>query len=225
MTIFGVMPRSMYCLRVRSTFCSFASIAFGLPSVKSKAILASSRPPCIATWCSDMATQPERAIAARMGARNFMAAPCCRRGDESILSADEYRAPAEMIPARIRPPERPLGRLAFISAFTRNPLEVIPRAVSEEDFLAPGGPGTGRAWITAPAMSKAVLLDQREAFRKTTQIRLLSPLLGKGILTSEGADWKWQRQAAAPMFRPQDLKGFVPAFVRATRHLLARWGA
>jgi cytochrome P450 len=54
---------------------------------------------------------------------------------------------------------------------------------------------------------------------------LLSPLLGKGILTSEGADWKWQRQAAAPMFRPQDLKNFVPAFVGATRDLLARWRA
>jgi cytochrome P450 len=54
---------------------------------------------------------------------------------------------------------------------------------------------------------------------------LLSPLLGKGILTSEGADWKWQRQAAAPMFRPQDLAGFVPAFVRAADSTIARWRA
>ena len=129
------------------------------------------------------------------------------------------------VPIRIVPPEKPLGRLAFISTFTRNPLEVVPRAVYEEDFVAFGAPGTPRVWITSPAMIKAVLLDQRDAFRKTTQIRLLSPLLGKGILTSEGADWKWQRQAAAPMFRPQDLRDFVPTFVRATQRLLERWGA
>jgi cytochrome P450 len=130
-----------------------------------------------------------------------------------------------MTPSRIVPPAKPLGRLAFISAFPRNPLEVIPRSVYEEDFVVFGAPGTPRVWVTAPAIIKAVLLDQREAFRKTTQIRLLSPLLGKGILTTEGAEWKWQRQAAAPMFRPQDLKGFVPAFVRAARELLARWRA
>ena len=77
----------------------------------------------------------------------------------------------------------------------------------------------------SPSLIKAVLLDEREKFRKLTQIRLLAPLLGKGILTSEGADWKWQRQASAPMFQPQDLLGFVPTFVRAaeaTRGAVAR---
>ena len=72
---------------------------------------------------------------------------------------------------------------------------------------------------------KTVLLDEREKFQKLSQIRLLSPLLGKGILTSEGAEWKWQRQASAPMFRHQDLMGFVPAFVRATEALVAKWRA
>ena len=127
------------------------------------------------------------------------------------------------IPAHILPPEQPLGRLAFVRAFVRNPLEVVPRKVYEEDFVSFGAPGTPRVWITAPALIKAVVLDQREAFRKTTQIRLLSPLLGRGILTSEGDDWKWQRQAVAPMFK--DLKPFVPAFVRAARTVLARWRA
>jgi cytochrome P450 len=118
------------------------------------------------------------------------------------------------------PPARPPGRLGFITAFVRNPLEVIPQAAYEEDFVALG---SARAWVTSPSMIKAVLLDQRDNFRKLTQIRLLRPLLGKGILTSEGADWKWQRQAAAPMFRPQTLGAFVPAFVRAAEDTLSRW--
>ncbi|HEX5094122.1 MAG TPA: cytochrome P450 [Burkholderiales bacterium] len=122
---------------------------------------------------------------------------------------------------RIVPPERPLRRLAFVSRFVRNPLTVVPQAAYEEDLVAP--PGGAIVWVTGPQHVRAVLLESRDKFAKTAQIRLLGPLLGKGILTSEGADWKWQRQASAPMFRPQELAHFVPAFVRATRRLAARW--
>ncbi|HEY4997900.1 MAG TPA: cytochrome P450, partial [Usitatibacter sp.] len=130
-----------------------------------------------------------------------------------------------LTPPRVVPPAKPLGRLAFMRAFVGNPLQVLPRAVYEEDFVAFGGAKSPRAWVTSPALVKAVLLDEREKFGKLTQIRLLGPLLGKGILTSEGADWKWQRQAAAPMFRPQEVASFVPTFVRAAEVTLARWRA
>lgn len=107
----------------------------------------------------------------------------------------------------------------------RNPLAVVPRAAYEEDFVAGEGGSRSYAWVTSPALIKAVLLDEREKFQKLSQIRLLSPLLGKGILTSEGADWRWQRQACSPMFRQEDLLGFVPTFVRSTGKLLAQWRA
>jgi cytochrome P450 len=50
-------------------------------------------------------------------------------------------------------------------------------------------------------------------------------LLGRGILTTEGPDWKWQRQAAAPMFRAAELATFVPAFVRAAEKRVESWRA
>jgi len=128
-----------------------------------------------------------------------------------------------LVPPRIIPPAEPLGRFRFAATFLRNPLEVVPQAAYEEDFVAFGGKRSPRAWITSPALVKAVLLDQRDKFSKRTQIRLLSPLLGSGILTSEGAEWKWQRQAAAPVFRPESLETFVPAFVRAAEARLAEW--
>ena len=143
----------------------------------------------------------------------------------AILDKQIQPVPLRFTPPRITPPAKPLGRLAFMATFVRNPLQVVPQAAYQEDFVATGSAGTQRVWITAPALVKAVLLDQRERFQKLTQIRLLSPVLGKGILTSEGPDWKWQRQASAPMFRQQDLAGFVPAFVRATEDLLAKWRA
>ena len=130
-----------------------------------------------------------------------------------------------LVPPRITPPAKPLRGLSFLAAFVRNPLETTPQAVYEQDLVAGNLGRSQRLWVTSPALVKTVLLDEREKFQKLSQIRLLSPLLGKGILTSEGAEWKWQRQAAAPMFRHQDLLGFVPTFVRATEALVARWRA
>jgi cytochrome P450 len=121
------------------------------------------------------------------------------------------------------PPARQLGRIAFISTFVRNPLEAIPQAVYEQDIVAMPGGGARGVWITAPALVKTVLLDERDKYRKLSQIRLLGPLLGKGLLTSEGAEWRWQRQAAAPMFTPAALATFVPRFVQAAEAALARW--
>lgn len=134
-------------------------------------------------------------------------------------------AAARLVPPRVQPPARPLTGLAFLSAFVRNPLEVAPQAVYEQDLVVNSVGGMQRVWITAPALVKTVLLDEREKFQKLSQIRLLAPLLGKGILTSEGAEWKWQRQASAPMFRHQDLLAYVPSFVRATEALVAKWRA
>ena len=128
-----------------------------------------------------------------------------------------------LTPPRIVPPAAPLGRAAFVAAFIRNPLAVIPREAYEEDYVEFGNSRAPRAWVTSPAMIKAALLDQREKFRKITQIRILGPLLRKGILTTEGPEWRWQRQAAAPMFRPQELMSFVPTFVRAARDVLHVW--
>jgi len=134
-------------------------------------------------------------------------------------------AAPRLVPPRVIPPAQPLRGLAFFTRFVRNPLAVVPQAVYDGDLVATMRGKTPILWITAPALIRQVLLDEREKFLKLAQIRLLSPLLGKGILTSEGADWKWQRQAAAPMFRPQELAGFVPSFVRAAEDVLERWRA
>jgi cytochrome P450 len=137
----------------------------------------------------------------------------------------ETAAAPRLVPPRVDPPAQPLAGLAFVARFVRNPISVVPQAAYDGDLVAVVRGRTPIVWITAPALVKQVLLDEREKFLKLAQIRLLSPLLGKGILTSEGADWKWQRQASAPMFRPQELAGFVPSFVRAARNVIERWRA
>ena len=61
--------------------------------------------------------------------------------------------------------------------------------------------------------------------RPQLERRVFETLLGEGILTSQGAGWRWQRRTAAPLFRPADLAGLVPAMAAAADAQLARWSA
>jgi cytochrome P450 len=133
------------------------------------------------------------------------------------------RTSAPLYPPRVRPPEKRLGRVAFMARFLANPIAAVPAEVYEQDVVARENGRAPVVWVTEPGMVKAVLLDQKDAFNKELQIKLLSPLLGSGILTSEGADWKWQRQASAPMFRQSELLSLVPAIVKASEDGVARW--
>ena len=134
-------------------------------------------------------------------------------------------APLVLVPPRVVPPAQPLGALGFTRAFLRNPLEAIPQAAYQEDAGRMTSMPAQGIWITSPALLKRVLLDERDLFAKRVQIRLFRPLLGHGILTSEGAHWKWQRQAAAPMFRPAELQGHVPTFIAAAEKWLGERSA
>ena len=61
-------------------------------------------------------------------------------------------------------------------------------------------------YVTDPQLVKRILLDELNDFPKTIVERyVFTRLLGKGILTSHGAEWRWQRQAAAPLFRHAEI--------------------
>ncbi|MBI1199347.1 MAG: cytochrome P450 [Phenylobacterium sp.] len=75
-----------------------------------------------------------------------------------------------------------------------------------------------------PAMLKDILLDRMSAFPKDWMFdRVTKPALGEGLLTAQGEHWKWQRRAAAPGFRPDNVAAMTPAMVSAAEAALARW--
>ncbi len=141
----------------------------------------------------------------------------------TAISIDRMSQP--FTPPRVVPPKRQQGRLRFAANFIRNPLASIPEAVYEDDFVRYTKGRVPLVWITDPASIKYVTLEAVPDFSKAAQKRLLGPLLGNGILTAEGQDWKWQRQTSAPMFRHQDLAAMVPPIVQATENYVARLSA
>ena len=125
---------------------------------------------------------------------------------------------------RVQPLDRTLGPFSVFARLLKNPLRILPAAAYEEGIVWAARAGRMVCWITDPALIKTVLLDKRDVFERTSVTqRLLGPLLGNGVLTADGADWKWQRQTAAPVFRHHDLLSFVPLIAEAAERLLSAW--
>jgi cytochrome P450 len=71
-----------------------------------------------------------------------------------------------------------------------------------------------------------VLLDHADNYVKSPLLRRsLRPLIGQGLLISEGALWRRQRRLMAPMFHPRRVQSFVPVMTSVTEAMLARWDA
>jgi cytochrome P450 len=138
------------------------------------------------------------------------------------LPTVQTRFHAMLYPPRVVPPPRAPGAAMFAVNLALNPLRSIPEAVYDRDFVAYDSPRIPLVWITGPDLIKTVMLDARSDFSKQGQRQVLGPLLGNGILTADGQDWKWQRQTAAPIFRHQDLMALIPPMVHATENYVSK---
>ena len=129
-----------------------------------------------------------------------------------------------LYPPAITPPAKPLPLWRFLPTFVNNPLRAIPKAVYHEPLYAPPSMRGRMAWVTDPVLVEKILLGEHESFPKSTiEKRIFEPIIGDGILTAEGAAWRWQRRTAAPLFRHMDLLGLVPAFAAAAGRMIDTW--
>lgn len=118
--------------------------------------------------------------------------------------------------AKVPAPERPLSSLRLLRTVVRNPIEAWPRAVYEEPLYRSRLFGRESLFVSDPDLIRTVLLDRAESFGKAeTMRRALRPALGDGVLTADGAQWRWQRRAVAPIFRPERIAALVPAMLAA----------
>jgi cytochrome P450 len=129
-----------------------------------------------------------------------------------------------LYPPTVQPPERVLPLPRFLARFIRNPLQALPRSVYTERVVTYGKKRPLVTWVTDPELIERILLKDVERFPKTQlDRRVLTPMLGDGILTAEGDSWRWQRKVASPMFRYAELLSYVPTMVDAAEQLLEAW--
>jgi cytochrome P450 len=71
--------------------------------------------------------------------------------------------------------------------------------------------------LSAPELMQEVLVEQADAFRKGVGLSVFArPLLGNGLLTSEGATHKRQRRMLAPAFMHKRIAGYADTVVAFT---------
>lgn len=129
-----------------------------------------------------------------------------------------------LYPPAARPADRVLSLIPYFARFIRNPLIALPKQVFEEPLVRARYAGMDIVWVSAPDLLEPIFLKEYERFTKAPlERRVLGPLIGEGILTSEGADWRWQRKIAAPLFRYSELTEYVPIMAATADEQLARW--
>lgn len=75
-----------------------------------------------------------------------------------------------------------------------------------------------------PELIEHVLLDNAANYVKPDIVKsLLDPIIGSGLLTSDGQLWRDQRKIVAASFSPAAVEAQRAMFVRAAREAMARW--
>lgn len=134
-------------------------------------------------------------------------------------------APGALYPPSVVAPPRPLPIWRFFPAFVRNPLRSLPRQVFEDDLVTfVPSPGTLVVWVSSPDLVEQVLLTDAERMNKSpVEKRIFQGSLTGSVLVSDGAGWRWQRRALAPLFRPVDIDAYLPAMLAAADAQVLRW--
>jgi cytochrome P450 len=119
--------------------------------------------------------------------------------------------PAEPVPiARIR-----ADPLAFLVELTARYGDVVRHETESGPVVT----------VNRPELARRVLghRDRNYVKRGTPDDAMLTPLLGRGLLTSEGETWKRQRRIAQPAFDRRRVEGLGDLIREETLALVERW--
>ena len=85
--------------------------------------------------------------------------------------------------------------------FRRDPLGLLERYAHDQGDIAHMRLGLSRVVLFShPALVEEILVTQNHNFRKNPATRRLDALIGHGLLSSDGEDWKRQRRVTQPAF-------------------------
>ena len=120
-------------------------------------------------------------------------------------------------------PDNP-GLWRFLSAMIRDPLSAIPKAAYSQPVTSMSIMGKRVGIITDPAIIEDMLVGRVDDFPKSgIDTQVFGPVLGNGLLTANGADWKWKRQLAAPYFAATKIERYVPDMTAPFERLAEGW--
>jgi cytochrome P450 len=78
-------------------------------------------------------------------------------------------------------------------------------------------------FVADPACIEEILVKKAEVFRKDRTSRLLSRVVGNGLLVNEGDSWRRQRRLLQPAFHHRQLQSYAAVMVGAIERAAAAW--
>lgn len=127
--------------------------------------------------------------------------------------------------AKVTPAARPLTIPEVIRKARNNVLEIVPALAYRQPMLSGV---TVKRWhmVMAPKALERILKDRVDAYPKSPVTkRIIRPAIGDSIFIAEGAHWRWQRRAAAPVFAHRHLTALAPVMTAAAERSAKRVGA
>jgi cytochrome P450 len=106
----------------------------------------------------------------------------------------------------------------------RDPLELLTKWAREDgDVVRVRFGPLDYHLLFHPADIEYVLRTNHRNFRKDRGTRMLSVVLGQGLVTSDGDLWRRQRQLAQPAFQLDSVQKYGAVMVDSTQRLLGEW--
>jgi enediyne biosynthesis protein E7 len=136
--------------------------------------------------------------------------------------------PVPVLPVPVLPV--PPGPAEEIDALTirNDPLRFLGDLTARHGPLSSHRTGGERVYVlNSPELARQVLKDDYTSYTKadTPDDHMLSPLLGDGLLTSNGETWARQRHLCAPSFRRAAVEELGSLMTAAAADLADRWEA
>lgn len=105
--------------------------------------------------------------------------------------------------------------------FARSPFHFVEDAIDEcGDLYRMELPGTDVYVMANPEYFRRALVTDIDLFGKTDDFQRV---FGNGLLSTEGEQWRRQRETMKPLFRRDRINGYAPYMVEATEQRLSTW--
>jgi len=119
----------------------------------------------------------------------------------------------------------PMGIWGSLNASRQNLLSIIPQIAVKQPMVSGR---TGKRWhmVMDPGAIRQMLLENLDNYPKSLVTKnLLRPAIGDSLFIAEGAHWRWQRRAAAPVFSHRNVTNLAPIMSAAAERSCARIAA
>lgn len=120
-------------------------------------------------------------------------------------------------------PQLQLSRIASLRAIRRSPLALLERAARLGDVVRLRLPRSSAWLLNRPDLAWHVLATRSHDVKKGPTMEAAARMLGRGLLTSEGAHHHRQRRLIQPLFHHDQLAAYEGVMADLTAREVASW--